>query len=144
MISLNIIYYIDDAPDYSKVLKLVAKTASKELNIKEKRELNVVICSNEMIKEYNNNYRKIDRETDVLSFPSDEENELGDVLISIEKATDQAKEYGHSIERELGFLLIHGILHCLGYDHIKKEDEEVMFPLQEKILESCNLRRNNE
>ena len=60
---------------------------------------------------------------------------LGDIYISLDKASEQAKEYGHSMKRELCFLFVHGLLHLLGYDHMKKEDEEIMFPLQDKILE---------
>ena len=60
---------------------------------------------------------------------------LGDIYISLDKASEQAKEYGHSMKRELCFLFVHGLLHLLGYDHMKKEDEEIMFSLQDKILE---------
>ena len=94
-----------------------------------------------MIKDYNNRYRQIDKETDVLSFPSDEDGELGDILISLPKAIDQAEEYGHSLKRELSFLLCHGILHCMGYDHMTKEEETVMFNLQDEILNHANIRR---
>ncbi len=122
-------------------MNLVAKEASLELNVNEDKLLNVVICDNDMIKTYNKTYRNIDKETDVLSFPSDEEGELGDILISIDKAKSQAVEYGHTLKRELSFLLCHGILHCLGYDHMTKEEEEIMFNLQEKILDACGIRR---
>ena len=63
------------------------------------------------------------------------------IIISIDRAKDQAKEYGHSLKRELSFLLCHGILHCLGFDHQTKDEEEVMFSLQEKILDECGIRR---
>lgn len=141
MIKLHILNYANTS-NYRKFMNLVAIEASKELNVNTDRLLNVVICDNQMIKEYNKTYRNIDRETDVLSFPSDEEGELGDILISIDKAKTQAKEYGHSLKRELSFLLCHGILHCLGFDHMTKEEEEVMFSLQEKILDACDIRRN--
>ena len=141
MIKLHILNYANTS-NYRKFMNLVATNASKELNVNTDRLLNVVICDNQMIKEYNKTYRNIDRETDVLSFPSDEEGELGDILISIDKAKTQAKEYGHSLKRELSFLLCHGILHCLGFDHMTKEEEEVMFSLQEKILDACDIRRN--
>ena len=140
MIKLHILNYVNTS-NYREFMNLVAKTASDELNVKENKLLNVVICDNEMIKSYNKTYRNIDKETDVLSFPSDEDDELGDILISIDKAKAQAIEYGHTLKRELSFLLCHGILHCLGYDHMTKEEEEVMFNLQEEILDKCGIRR---
>ena len=141
MIKLHILNYVNTS-NYRSFMNEVAKEASKELNVTDNKLLNVVICDNDMIKEYNKNYRNIDKETDVLSFPSDEDGELGDILISIDKAKSQAKEYGHTLKRELAFLLCHGILHCLGFDHMTKEEEEVMFSLQEKILNACDIRRN--
>lgn len=140
MIKLHILNYVN-ASNYRSFMNLVAKEASLELNVNEDKLLNVVICDNDMIKTYNKTYRNIDKETDVLSFPSDEEGELGDILISIDKAKSQAVEYGHTLKRELSFLLCHGILHCLGYDHMTKEEEEIMFNLQEKILDACGIRR---
>ena len=89
-----------------------------------------------------------DRETDVISFALEEGETfdepyktLGDIYISIDKVYEQAKEYGHSVKRELFFLVTHGFLHLLGYDHMKKEDEEIMFPLQEKILNNYGVKR---
>ena len=140
MIKLHIINYANSS-SYSSFMKEVAKQASIDLKIEDERVLNIVISDNSFIKEYNKNYRNIDKETDVLSFPSDEEGELGDIIISIDRAKDQAKEYGHSLKRELSFLLCHGILHCLGFDHQTKDEEEVMFSLQEKILDECGIRR---
>lgn len=140
MIKLHILNYVNTS-NYRSFMNLVAKEASLELNVNEDKLLNVVICDNDMIKTYNKTYRNIDKETDVLSFPSDEEGELGDILISIDKAKSQAVEYGHTLKRELSFLLCHGILHCLGYDHMTKEEEEIMFNLQEKILDTCGIRR---
>lgn len=111
---------------------------------------NVIIVDNNKIHQINKEYRNIDRETDVISFALEdneddsESNEirvLGDIYISIDKAKAQAKEYGHSLKRELCFLTTHGFLHLLGYDHMKKEDEKIMFPLQEKILEEYGVMR---
>lgn len=110
---------------------------------------NVIIVDNEKIHEINKEYRNIDRETDVISFALEDDEiindspirVLGDIYISIDKAKSQAMEYGHSLKRELCFLMTHGFLHLLGYDHMKKEDEEIMFPLQEKILEEYGVRR---
>ena len=143
MIKLRILNYVNEEK-YNTFMNKVAKSATEILKVEDNVYLNVVICDNEMIKDYNNRYRQIDRETDVLSFPSDEEGELGDILISLPKATLQAEEYGHSLKRELSFLLCHGILHCMGYDHMTKEEETVMFNLQEEILNHANIRRDHE
>ena len=112
-------------------------------------QFNVIFINNEKIREINKSYRGIDRETDVISFALEDEktirveNEriLGDIYISVEKAKMQAEEYGHSFKREICFLTTHGFLHLLGYDHMKKEDEEVMFKLQEEILDSYGITR---
>lgn len=140
MIKVNIINEFNDK-DYSNVILMVAKAVSKNEKIIKSRLLNVVITTNDEIQKYNKNYRNVDAPTDVLTFPSDEKGELGDILISYEKVISQAKEYGHSEERELGFLACHGMLHCLGYDHMTDSEEEIMFSLQEKILDSIKLRR---
>jgi len=104
-------------------------------------EFNVIIIDNERIKKINREYRNIDKETDVISFALEDNDSielpyrlLGDIYISIDKAKGQAIEYGHSLLRELGFLSIHGLLHLLGYDHMNKYDEEIMFERQELIL----------
>ena len=110
---------------------------------------NVIIVDNDKIHEINRDYRNIDRETDVISFALEDDTSiinqnvrvLGDIYISIDKAKDQAKEYGHSLKRELCFLTTHGFLHLMGYDHMIKEDEEEMFSLQEEILEKYGVGR---
>lgn len=109
---------------------------------------NIIIVHNDYIHELNKNYRGIDRETDVITFAlfddktfNPEEKILGDVYISIDKAKSQSEEYGHSFLRELCFLAVHGMLHLLGYDHMKKEEEEVMFKLQEEILDEMGIKR---
>ena len=110
----------------------------------------IIIVDNEKIHEINKEYRGIDRPTDVISFALEENEDyevkerlLGDIFISIDKVYDQAKEYNHSVKRELFFLVTHGFLHLLGYDHMKKEDEEIMFPLQEKILNEYGILKEN-
>ncbi len=110
---------------------------------------NVIIINNEKIREINREYRNIDRETDVISFALEDEKSfnrtdirvLGDIYISIDKARSQALEYGHSFKRELYFLAVHGFLHLLGYDHMKKEDEDVMFKKQEEVLSRYGIER---
>ena len=119
----------------------------KKLNIKCDPIVSVSIVDNRYIHKINKKYRGIDRPTDVISFAFlDSENNydkilfspgpvvLGDIYISLDKAKEQAEEYGHSLHRELSFLFVHGLLHLLGYDHMNKEDEEEMFTLQEEIL----------
>jgi len=105
---------------------------------------NIIFVDNNKIKELNTNYRNINKETDVISFALEDEKKenffldrrmLGDIYISVDKAKSQAKEYGHSLTREISFLAVHGLLHLLGYDHMKKEDEKVMFGKQELILD---------
>ena len=111
---------------------------------------NLIIVDNDYIHELNRDYRKIDRETDVITFALEDEDSLvlpedirvlGDIYISIDKARSQAEEYGHSLLRELSFLAVHGFYHLLGYDHMTKEDEKVMFDLQRKILNEYGLKK---
>ena len=111
------------------------------------------IVTNEQIQSLNQKFRGIDKPTDVLSFPLIEFDGrdknlliaqnvlLGDIVISIQKAFEQASAYNHSIEREIGFLTAHGILHLLGYDHINPDEEKIMFDRQNKILEKAGLQR---
>ncbi len=120
---------------------------------KEKLEniaFNLIIVDNDYIHELNKTYRNIDRETDVITFAlededtiiiPEEERILGDIYISIDKAKQQAKEYGHSLLRELSFLAVHGFYHLLGYDHQTKEEEEIMFKKQEEVLDSYGITR---
>ncbi len=104
---------------------------------------NLIIVDNDYIHTLNKEYRKIDRETDVITFALEDYDKtkyndtrvLGDIYVSIDKAISQANEYGHSLIRELCFLSVHGLLHLLGYDHMKKSDEEIMFKKQEMILD---------
>ena len=113
-------------------------------------EFNVIIINNEEIHKINKEYRGIDRPTDVISFALEDykdikyENDyrvLGDIYISIDKVKEQAKEYGHSEKRELAFLAVHGLLHLLGYDHMEKEYEKVMFSRQELILDGYGITK---
>lgn len=111
--------------------------------------MNVIITSNDKIHKINKEYRGIDRPTDVISFALEDDKTfvstefrvLGDIYISIDKVHEQANLYSHSFRRELSFLTVHGILHLLGYDHMKPEDEKVMFSKQDEILENLNILR---
>ena len=114
-------------------------------------EFNIIFVDREKIHEINREYRNIDRETDVISFALEDDPDieldhriLGDIYICIEKAYEQAEEYGHSRLREIAFLMIHGLLHLLGYDHMEKEDEVVMFSKQEEILNEFGIRRDSD
>ncbi|NLM04424.1 MAG: rRNA maturation RNase YbeY [Clostridiales bacterium] len=113
-------------------------------------EISLSLVNNEEIRELNKNYRNIDDITDVLSFPMIEEDEdfsiipekiLGDIVISVEKAWDQAKEYGHSFYREMAFLTVHSMLHLMGYDHVDEDTEKEMQDKQEAILTKLKIKR---
>ena len=111
--------------------------------------LSIIFVDNDEIQEINRTYRNIDRVTDVISFALEDNNEkvvgdriLGDIYLCIPRMKEQAKEYNHSEKRELSFLVCHGLLHLLGYDHVNnKEEEKVMFDLQDEILDSLNITR---
>ena len=111
---------------------------------------NVIFVDSKTIRKINREYRHIDRETDVISFALEDGEAninfefgrlLGDIYICTSKMKEQAKEYGHSITREMGFLTVHGLLHLLGYDHMTKKEEKVMFKKQEEILDDYGLKR---
>lgn len=112
-------------------------------------EFNIIFVDNSYIHKLNKEYRSIDRPTDVITFALEDDDfcpkldwrMLGDIYISIDKAKEQSIEYGHSFLRELSFLAVHGFLHLLGYDHMTKEDEIVMFKEQEDILNGYNIKR---
>ena len=134
-----------------ETVKKVLYSAIEKENL-ENVSFNVIVVDNEYIHELNKNYRNIDRETDVITFAledettiiiPDEERILGDIYISIDKAREQAKEYGHSLLRELSFLAVHGFYHLLGYDHMTPEEEKVMFQKQEEVLENYGIRRES-
>ncbi|WP_404403949.1 rRNA maturation RNase YbeY [Jeotgalibacillus malaysiensis] len=129
--------------------------AAKEEKIDE-AECSISFVSNEEIRVVNKEYRGKDKSTDVISFALEEMTEdeveviaagdmprmLGDIIISVEKAKEQAEEYGHTFSRELGFLALHGFLHLLGYDHMNEQDEKAMFGRQDELLKGFGLSRN--
>jgi probable rRNA maturation factor len=132
------------------ILSFVAKKQNIELG----SEVSITYVSNERVQEINREYRQKDYPTDVISFAMEELGEgevkvvgtdqpriLGDIIISIPKAKEQAEEYGHSFIRELGFLAVHGLLHLLGYDHETEEEEKEMFSLQRELLDAYGLKR---
>ena len=144
--------------EYEKTIKKVIEQCFKEENLENsKLEISITLTNPEHIHEINKKYRDVDRATDVLSFPIFEKEELedkiknkdfehedvlGDVIISIEQVEEQAKEYGHSFEREFAYMLVHGFYHLMGYDHIKEEDKVIMRAKEEKVLEKLGIRRD--
>lgn len=140
----NLIEEKIDENDLVKVIEKVSELLGIENSI-----VSIVLVDNEYIHKINKEYRNVDRETDVISFAfmDDETNpesgitDLGEIYISLEKAHSQSEEYGHSFKRELCFLLTHGLLHLLGYDHMTEEDEKEMFGLQEEVLNSLGIGR---
>ncbi|MCT4782648.1 MULTISPECIES: rRNA maturation RNase YbeY [Exiguobacterium] len=138
-----------------ELVEAILVHAAKEEEIEEPSELSVTFLTNELIQEINRDWRGKDAPTDVISFAFDEMGEeemdfmldedeprlLGDLIISVERCREQAADYGHSFERELGFLAIHGFLHLLGYDHMTPEEEEEMTTRQEEVLAHFELKR---
>ena len=141
--SISNVYGYDK--DYSYLDDIIKITLKKE-KVKN-ANFSIVFVGNEKIQDLNKNYRGIDRVTDVISFAFEDNLKivynnmrfLGEIYICIPKMIEQAQTYGHSETRELAFLTVHGLLHLLGYDHMTKEDEEVMFKLQEEVL-NCDER----
>ena len=149
---------VEKNKEYEKVIERVLTKCFEEENLQNsKLYITVTLTTKENIKEINKEYRNIDRATDVLSFPMFEKDELeakiknrdfehvdvlGDLVISIEKVKEQAEEYGHSFERELSYMLVHGFYHLMGYDHIEEEDKKKMRPKEEKILNDLKILRD--
>ena len=154
--------YFDNVGLFTKpFIKRVLERALKHLNQpSELLEMSLSIVSPEQIQELNKSFREVDKVTDVLSFPTcdnptrgaitvvcedvNPETDLvniGDIVICMERAKEQAKEYGHSLKRELAFLSLHGLLHLLGYDHVEEEDEKQMVALQKEILDQAGITR---
>ncbi len=148
---------IEEKEEYQKIIKKVLENCFEEEKIIDSKLMITITLTNaENIRKINKQYRNIDKATDVLSFPMFDKDELenkiknkffehedvlGDIIISIPKVEEQAKEYGHGFERELSYMLVHGFYHLMGYDHIKEEDKKEMRPKEEKILNQLNILR---
>ena len=149
---------IDTKDDYEKTIKKVVKECFKTENLENTNlYMSITLTQPEEIKRINLEFRNIDRATDVLSFPMFEKNEieeivsnqeedrgediLGDIVISIEKVQEQAKEYGHSFERELAYMVVHGFYHLMGYDHMEENDKKKMRAKEETILKKLGISR---
>jgi probable rRNA maturation factor len=141
-----------------RMRNLLEKGLSAVLNLcdeSDKAEVSLSLVTDDQIRQLNRDYRGIDRPTDVLSFALNEENPqdpqifglednlLGDIVISVERAQCQAVEYGHSFERELLYLAIHGILHLLGYDHETEDERVTMRTKEEEVLDFLGLKRDS-
>ena len=139
--------------DMEQLIEMCTRAALEEEQIEEDAQVSVTLVDNETIREINNEHRGIDKATDVLSFPLGDEDSfdtdpetgailLGDIVISLERAKEQAEEYGHSYRREVAFLITHSLFHLLGYDHVdSEEDEKLMFGKQDKVLEKLGITR---
>ena len=152
---------IEENKEYVELIEKIVETCFKEEKLERtKLYLNVILTNPETIRTTNSKYRGIDKETDVLSFPMFEKDELekiievektdqieedvlGDIMISIPRVIEQAKEYGHSVKRELSYMVVHGFYHVIGYDHIKEEDKKIMRPKEENILNKLKLTRED-
>lgn len=151
--------------DVNEIVKLVVDEVVDMENCPYEAQVNVLLTDNEGIRYFNKEYRDIDRETDVLSFPNvdfeepgifdiDEDAEadyfdpesgeliLGDIIISVDKVMEQAQNYGHSRLREFAFLVAHSMLHLSGYDHVEPEEAKVMEVKQEAVLKKLNITRD--
>ncbi len=135
---------------YEKQFIEIIEATLKHLKIEDDVELSCVIVDDKRIHEMNREYRHIDRATDVISFALEDSDQfyvegmprsLGDIFISIDHAILQAKEYNHSLKREMNFLFLHGLLHLLGYDHMEEKDEVIMIALQKEILNQLQIER---
>lgn len=154
------IEYLDIEPndEYEKTISKVLNKCFEIENLpKDKLLVSITLTNPENIRKLNKQYRNINKSTDVLSFPMFEKEEidqmikkgsweyndiLGDMIISIKQVQEQAKEYGHSFERELSYMVVHSFYHLMGYDHIKEEDKEVMRPKEEYVLNQLGITRD--
>ncbi len=144
---------------YEPIIKKVLEECFKEEKIEDSKLIITITLTNpQNIQDINKKFRNIDKATDVLSFPMFEKEELeekikrqdfkyedmlGDIVISIDKVEEQAKEYEHSFERELSYMIVHGFYHLMGYDHIEEDDKKIMRPKEEKILQELKITRDN-
>ena len=149
---------LEENIEYEDIVKKVVEQCFKEEMLeKSKLYISITLTTPEHIHEINKQYRNVDKETDVLSFPMFEKEELdkkiqnqdfehedvlGDIVISIEKVRGQAEEYGHSFEREFSYMIVHGFYHLMGYDHIEEEDKIIMRPKEENVLSKLGIRRD--
>ena len=157
MMDIQVFDHTEEVPQqHLDLIANILDFAGNYLKLDVATEISVTLMHNDEIQKINREYRNVDRPTDVISFAINDEDEdiimdpemaeeipdnIGDLMISVDKVAEQAEFLGHSYERELGFLCVHGFLHLNGYDHMKKEDQEKMFPLQKEIMSAYGLER---
>lgn len=148
---------IEEKKEYSNIInQVLEKCYDVENLVESKLYINIILTNPQTIKKINKEYRNIDKETDVLSFPMFEKEELeeimkkqefniqdilGDIIISIPRVEEQAKEYEHSFERELAYMVVHGFYHLMGYDHMEEEEKRIMREKEENILKQLDITR---
>lgn len=147
---------IEENKEYEKIINTVLEECFKIENLENLNVyMSIILTIPEEIRRINKEFRNIDKETDVLSFPMFEKEELqnisayigdipevlGDIVVSIERVKQQAEEYGHSFERELAYMIVHGFYHIMGEDHIEEEDKVKMRAKEENILNKLNIKR---
>ena len=148
---------IEEKNEYINIIRQVIKKCYEVENLEDsKLYINIILTNPANIKKINREYRNIDKETDVLSFPMFEKKDLelklknkdfehidilGDIIISINQVEKQAKEYGHSFERELSYMVVHGFYHLMGYDHMEEEEKKIMRSKEENVLNELEITR---
>ena len=148
---------IEENEEYNKIINTVVKKCFEQEGLDNiKIYINIILTNPEEIKRINKEYRNIDKETDVLSFPMFQKEEIeglikkkenivtdiiGDVVISIPRVYEQAEEYNHSFERELSYMVVHGFYHLMGYDHMEEEEKKIMRQKEENVLQKLNITR---
>lgn len=146
---------IDEDESFASIANKVFEKCFEVENLLDKNlYVNIIFTNPDIIRQTNKEYRNVDKETDVLSFPMFEKEEilnyeakqwqevLGDIMISIERVQEQAKEYGHSFERELAYMMVHGFYHLMGEDHIEEADKVVMRQKEENVLTKLGITRD--
>lgn len=133
--------------DLDKLLQDVIRESLNVEGLDTNYEISISFVENKEIKELNKDFRGVDQETDVLSFPMEEDFNmgipiLGDVIISVDKALEQAQEYGHSIDREIAYLTAHSMFHLLGYDHMTHEDKKAMRHKEKQVMKNLGIFKN--
>lgn len=147
---------IEENKTYIEIINTVLEECFKIENLNNINVyMSVILTTPQEIRKINKEFRNIDKETDVLSFPMFEKSEvqelskyigeipevLGDIIVSIDRVEEQAKEYGHSFERELAYMIVHGFYHIMGEDHIEEADKIIMREKEEKVLNKLNIKR---
>ncbi len=144
-------YYIDNRQSKYEITEdledLIEKVILESLSVEgldHNYEISISLVENDEIRELNAQYRNVDSVTDVLSFPMEEDFDfgtpiLGDIIISIERAQDQAKEYGHSLEREIAYLTCHSMFHLMGYDHMEEDEKNQMRAKEKQVMKNLKI-----